>query len=177
MSEIHDEIVVKYNLLDNWAKYTEFSFDHLLDVVTQLHESAYTASVKAINRFATVRNYAIGFYIVEYEQHGSDLAKYGDRLLINLAEKVNKRSINKTLLYNCRKFYLDYPQLQPCLERKSATASHKSEIFPTASEDLKQKIPTASGKMDNNLFVSTYMLSLPDKNTLQNFILSQLNDE
>jgi hypothetical protein len=32
-------------------------------------------TVKAINRFAMVRNYVIGFYIVEYEQHGSDRAK------------------------------------------------------------------------------------------------------
>lgn len=142
------EIAVRYNLPANWAKETEFSFDHLSDVVTQLHESAYSASVKAINRFATVRNYVIGFYIVEYEQHGSDRAKYGDRLLINLAEKVNKRSINKTLLYNCRKFYLNYPQIQPYLEGKCATPSHKLEIFPTASEELSQKFPTASGKLD-----------------------------
>lgn len=28
--------------------------------------------------------------------------------------------------------------------------------------------------MDNNLFVSTYMLSLPDKEMLQKFILSQV---
>ena len=62
-------------------------------------------TVKAINRFATVRNYVIGFYIVEYEQHGSDRAKYGDRLLKRLAEKVNKRGINETLLKNCRNFY------------------------------------------------------------------------
>ena len=147
MDENHDEIVVRYNLPSNWAKETEFSFDHLSDVVTQLHESAYSASVKAINRFATVRNYVIGFYIVEYEQHGSDRAKYGDRLLMSLAEKVNKRCINKTLLYNCRKFYLNYPQIQPYLEGKSATSSHKLEIFPTASEESSQKFPTASGKL------------------------------
>ena len=119
MSENHDEIVVQYDLPSNWAKETAFSFDHLSDVVAQLHESAYSASVKAINRFATVRNYVIGFYIVEYEQHGSDRAKYGDRLLINLAEKVNKRSINKTLLYNCRKFYLDYNLPFPLLSDPS----------------------------------------------------------
>ena len=39
------------------------SFDHLSNLVTQLHNSAYTASVKAVNRFATVRNYVIGFYL------------------------------------------------------------------------------------------------------------------
>ena len=87
----HNEIAVTYNLPDNWEQDKEFSFDHLSNVVTQLHDSAYSATVKAINRFATVRNYVIGFYIVEYEQHGSDRAKYGDRLLKRLAERVNKR--------------------------------------------------------------------------------------
>ena len=45
------DIVVQYNLPENWENETTFSFDHLSDMVTQLHNSAYTASVKAINRF------------------------------------------------------------------------------------------------------------------------------
>ena len=148
MEDRNDNIVVRYDLPKNWSEEKYFSFEHLTQLVEQVHNSAYSSSVKAINRFATIRNYIIGFYIVEYEQNGSDRAKYGDKLLVNLAEKVNKRSINKTLLYNCRKFYLDYPQIQPYLEGKSAMLSHKSEIFPTASEELSQKFPTASGKLD-----------------------------
>lgn len=120
---------------------------HLSDVVTQLHDSAYSAMVKAINRFATVRNYVIGFYIVEYEQHGSDRAKYGDRLLKCLAEKVNKRGINETLLYSYRKFYLTYPQLQNYLTGQIyATTSHKLEKFPTASGKSSHIPPTSSDK-------------------------------
>lgn len=30
--------------------------------------------------------------------------------------------------------------------------------------------------MDNNLFVSTYMLQLPDKKTLEEFLLKQLEE-
>lgn len=140
------EIAVQYHLPTNWEQEKAFSFDHLSEVVTLLHDSAYSATVKAVNRFATVRNYVIGYYIVEYEQHGSDRAKYGDRLLKRLAEKVNKRGINETLLTNCRKFYNIYSQLKPFLEGKSATASHKSAISPTASEKLTKKNPTASEK-------------------------------
>ncbi len=160
------EIAVQYNLPANWEQDKEFSFDHLSDVVTQLHDSAYSATVKAINRFATVRNYVIGFYIVEYEQHGSDRAKYGDRLLKRLAERVNKRGINETLLQNCRRFYSAYPQLQDYLTgqiyatashklgtEKSAMMSHesisatvlpKSEISPMMSDELIS--PTLSDK-------------------------------
>lgn len=143
------EIAVQYNLPANWEQDKEFSFDHLSDVVTQLHDSAYSATVKAINRFATVRNYVIGFYIVEYEQHGSDRAKYGDRLLKRLAERVNKRGINETLLQSCRRFYTLYPQIQFYLEGKSPTAlDESSSISPTASEEFMSKSSTQSNKFE-----------------------------
>ena len=138
-------ISVLYNLPDNWQEETSFSFDHLSELVLQLHDSAYSATVKAINRFATIRNYVIGFYIVEYEQHGNDRAKYGDRLLKRLAESVNKRGINETILKNCRRFYLTYPQIKDYLTAISPTASDKSsQISPTASDKSSQISPTAS---------------------------------
>ena len=135
---------MQYNLPENWENETTFSFDHLTDMVTPLHNSAYTASVKAVNRFATVRNYVIGFYIVEYEQHGSDRAKYGEKLLKRLAERVNKRGINETLLKASRAFYLNYPHIKSYLEGKSPTTSDESPIispmvsdeFRTAAEQL-----------------------------------------
>ena len=138
-------ISVLYNLPDNWQEETSFSFDHLSELVLQLHDSAYSATVKAINRFATIRNYVIGFYIVEYEQHGNDRAKYGDRLLKRLAESVNKRGINETILKNCRRFYLAYPQIKDYLTAISPTASEKSlEKSPTASDKSSQISPTVS---------------------------------
>lgn len=142
------DLAVRYKLPKNWNNEKEFSFDHLSQLVEQEHNSAYSTTLKAINRFATIRNYVIGFYIVEYEQNGSDRAKYGDRLLKRLAEKVNKRGINETLLTNCRKFYTMYPQIQVYLTgQKCATASHKLEISPIASEKLGKISPTASEEL------------------------------
>ena len=138
-------ISVLYNLPDTWQEETSCSFDHLSELVLQLHDSAYSATVKAINRFATIRNYVIGFYIVEYEQHGNDRAKYGDRLLKRLAESVNKRGINETILKNCRRFYLAYPQIKVYLTAISPTASKKSlGKSPTASDKSSQISPTLS---------------------------------
>ena len=138
-------ISVLYNLPDNWQEETSFSFDHLSELVLQLHDSAYSATVKAINRFATIRNYVIGFYIVEYEQHGNDRAKYGDRLLKRLAESVNKRGNNETILKNCRRFYLANPQIKVYLTAISPTASKKSlGKSPTASDKSSQISPTLS---------------------------------
>ena len=90
---------------------------------------------------ATLRNWLIGCYIVEYEQKGSDRAKYGDRLLKRLEERVKTKGLNVTLFRNSRTFYKLYPQIAELL-KKGATASHKliAEIHPTASDELKNDL-------------------------------------
>ena len=142
----------------NWSQEKYFSFEHLTHLVEQVHNSAYSSSVKAINRFATIRNYIIGFYIVEYEQNGSDRAKYGNKLLKRLAEQVNKRGVNETLLQSCRRFYSMYPQIQSYLiDQKYSTASQKfwktngpmvsdESISSTVSNKSAIISPTLSGK-------------------------------
>lgn len=150
MEDRNDNIVVRYDLPKNWSEEKNFSFEHLTQLVEQVHNSAYSSSVKAINRFATIRNYIIGFYIVEYEQNGSDRAKYGDKLLKRLAERINKRGINETLLTNCRKFYALYPQIREFLEGKSATASHQSKKIPTTSGESASISPTLSEELALN---------------------------
>ena len=72
------------------------------------------------------------------EQKGSDRARYGDRLLKRLEERVNTKGLNETLFRNSRTFYNLYPQIAE-LFKKGATASHKliAEIHPTASDELK----------------------------------------
>ena len=53
-----------------------------------------------------------------------------------MAERVNKRGINETLLKVSRAFYLNYPHIKFYLEGKSATPSHQStSISPTVSDE------------------------------------------
>ena len=40
----------------------------------------------------------------------------------------------------------------------------------------KKMVEYAIAGMDNNLFVSTYMLQLPDKATLEQFLLNEIED-
>lgn len=49
-------------------------------------------AVKTINQATTLRNWIIGCYIVEYEQNGSDRAKYGDNLLKSLEKRIGQRA-------------------------------------------------------------------------------------
>lgn len=81
------------------------------------------SSARAINQSATLRNWIIGGYIVEYEQKGKDRAKYGDRVIAILAQKLQESRIDATLLKYSRLFYLNYPSVSQLIE-KGATVSH-----------------------------------------------------
>ena len=65
----------------------------------------------AVNQLLTARNWAIGYYIVEYEQHGKERAEYGDNLLENLAKRIDCKGLERSMLNLCRTFYLKYPQI------------------------------------------------------------------
>lgn len=44
---------------------------------------------KAINRYLTIRNWLIGFHIVEFEQNGEDRRRYGQGLVEEMAEALD----------------------------------------------------------------------------------------
>lgn len=66
-----------------------------------------------INRNVTTRAWLTGLYIVEYEQNGSDRAKYGTHLLQDLSKRLGGKSYSATSLRSYRLFYLYYPELLP----------------------------------------------------------------
>ena len=62
-------------------------------------------TAKAVNRNLTARNWLIGLYLFEYEQHGNDRAKYGTRLLKSLAEELHSPSMSAGNLKMYRRVY------------------------------------------------------------------------
>lgn len=73
-------------------------------------------AVKTINQATTLRNWIIGCYIVEYEQNGSDRAKYGDKLIEKLSKRISKPGLGTTLLRKSRAFYIVYPSIMQVFE-------------------------------------------------------------
>ena len=49
--------------------------DQNTDSIKQINDKASSAAKSAVNQLMTLRNWAIGYYIVEYEQDGSDRAE------------------------------------------------------------------------------------------------------
>ena len=87
----------------------------------------------------TARNWAIGYYIVEYEQNGNDRAEYGSHLLENLSKKIEIKGMDRQMLNTCRIFYLKYPQICDSVSRRLKGVSYyESFNIPIIEkEDLK----------------------------------------
>ncbi len=68
-------------------------------------------AVAAVNTHLTVRNWLVGFYIVEFEQKGEDRAKYGAKLLQSLADAFDEEGLSYRNLKLYRQFYNTYPQI------------------------------------------------------------------
>ena len=132
-------------IVDSWEKKQSPSFDDLTAYVLQTHQTAQAGAIRAINQMATLRNWLIGCYIVEYEQGGRDRAKYGDRLLKRLEEKVNTKGLNLTLFKNSRRFYLLYPQIG-VLFGIGPTPSDLLEL----EQSNKEKSPTTSDEFETS---------------------------
>jgi predicted nuclease of restriction endonuclease-like (RecB) superfamily len=90
---------------------TGVNFKLLVNSIKQTHGALQQSAVNAINLSLSVRNWLIGYYIVEYEQKGADRAKYGERLLEMLAKKLDDKSLSKGNLKLFRQFYVHYPQI------------------------------------------------------------------
>ena len=115
------------------------TFDVLASNIETINEYAGNKAKGAVNRLTTMRNWVIGYYIVEYEQNGNDRAEYGDHLLERLEERIDRKGLNITLFKLARKFYLTYPEIGatvshqlnlPQIGQKGATVSHQFETDP-----------------------------------------------
>lgn len=87
---------------------------NLVGLATQIQQTSQAmqqSALIAVNTNLTIRNWLIGFYIVEFEQKGEDRAKYGEKLLQNLADKLNEDGFSRRNLNLFRQFFLTYPNL------------------------------------------------------------------
>ena len=114
----------------------------LSSAICQTHIALQSSALKAVNRNLTLRNWLIGFYIIEFEQRGEDRAQYGTNLLKTLEKQVNTRGLTETLFKLSRHFYIIYPQI------KNVIVDQLNIIRPTLSDEF-------------NLQLSSTVLSIP----------------
>ena len=115
-----------------------FDFDSLVEFCRKTHESTQDRAVRAVDTSLVVRNWLFGWYIVEYEQKGTDRAQiYGRRLIDRLSKSLKDcglRGVSPTNLRKFREFYAAYPEIQQTPSAKSLPAQDdRHEIQQTAS--------------------------------------------
>lgn len=87
------------------------NFKLLIGRINFIQDAFQVQTAHAVNLSLTARNWLIGYHIVEFEQHGDDRAKYGEKLLVRLAENINRKGFDPRRLREFRQLYLVYPSL------------------------------------------------------------------
>lgn len=90
--------------------HTMIDFTSLQSTLLSLDHHFKVEAGKSVNRLLTMRNWLLGFYIVEFQQNGADRAAYGERLISELAKRMKSHGFSFRNLNLYRKFYLAYPQ-------------------------------------------------------------------
>ena len=87
------------------------NFDSLVHTIHSVQDALQEQAAHAVNLALTARNWLIGYYIVEFEQHGEDRAEYGEQLLKKLETRINKKGMTERRFREFRRLYIVYPQL------------------------------------------------------------------
>ncbi len=157
------------------------NFDQLIDNIYQTHSALQENAKKAINQNLTIRNWLVGCYIVEYEQHGEDRAKYGTKLLDELAKKLKLKGIKglrSRELNTCRKFYTTYPQIWRTLSAELQKSDNQSisaidinavEISRTVSAISDNELEIAPEVLLSRLSYSHFIELLQHDDPLERF--------
>lgn len=88
--------------------------NELSNTLKEVHVQLLNYSSHTINLSVTIRNWLFGYFIQEYELNGSDRARYGEKIVKNLATMLQSALVPSSShrhLKLCRQFYQAYPQI------------------------------------------------------------------
>ncbi|MBU3679732.1 MAG: DUF1016 domain-containing protein [Candidatus Kapabacteria bacterium] len=90
---------------------TNLEYAELVEICHLTHSYLQSRVGHIADVHLAARNWLIGMYIVEYEQHGADRSVYGSRLLERLAESLGK-GFSVRNLRQFRAFYVQYKEIR-----------------------------------------------------------------
>ncbi len=135
------------------------NFENLVIHIQQTNDFLQQSAVKAVNTHLTLRNWLTGFYIVEFEQNGSDRAEYGTKLLENIAKNINIKGLTAPELSRCRQFYNTYPQIIGLIPQEFKDMLPVDFLLEN-SEKLILGLPTQELQNENIKHISTIFQSV-----------------
>jgi hypothetical protein len=159
------------------------NFDQLITSLRELDTSLKWQVIRTANVGLTLRNWAVGAYIVEFEQNGADRAEYGANLIREVSNALDVKGLTPTTLELCRRLFSAYPQIPqtlsvesqpPILQTASDFSARPDFAVPVAA--LAQKLtlspfplPKARSLFCNDLALRS--LHRPDRRAFANTVL------
>ncbi len=123
------------------------SFEFIVSSIVEVDIELSLQAARAVNVSLTLRNWLIGFYIAEFELYGIDRAKYGDKLLTAVSERLEKSKLTNVAhqqLYRYVRFYQTYPQIL------GFVAERVQHLLPKRLASQEQILGTVSPQLDSS---------------------------
>lgn len=115
------------------------SFEFIVSSIVEADKEFSLQATRAVNVSLTLRNWLIGFYITEFEQHGLERAQYGTQLLEHLAKQLQAKgmvAVASRSLRLYRMFYSTYPEIRQTL---SAELQQRFQLKDTVPRVARKK--------------------------------------
>ena len=132
-------------------KASKTGYKQLVGAISQLSSHMMRRVAAVANQALVLRNWMAGAYIVEYEQQGSDRAKYGARLLEKLAMDLADKGIkglDERTLRDCRTAYGVYPQMRSAARPELAGAAFGAPVIDLVAQDVSAALVAIRGPVD-----------------------------
>ena len=156
------------------------NFEKLVVNIEQTHKHFQQQAAKAVNVSLTIRNWLIGFYIVEFEQKGEDRAAYGELLILKLVDRIHIKGMRETNLKTMRIFY----QANRFFDTSISSLIFQNELFAirqSVSDEFKthpKNLVTQSVNEEALLLPTKYVEDIIDKISYSHFVeLIKIQDE
>ncbi|PKY11993.1 cytoplasmic protein [Acidithiobacillus marinus] len=133
-------------------------FDALVSSIIHIHQQSQAFATKAVNASLTVRNWLIGYRIVEFEQSGKNRATYGEKLLPELAKRLSAAGLKRVDARELRRFrrlYGVYPQIRETVTPELLAGLEAGALQPLLNALPLLKRETASPESQREEAVST----------------------
>ena len=125
------------------------TFDTLVTAIRAVDDQLAAQAGRAVNIALTLRNWLIGCRIAEYELKGADRARYGERLLHILSERLGRMNVSncsRRQLYRYLRLYRLYPAivrtLSPQFKALLPETARGAEKVGTASPQSRLSVAT-----------------------------------
>jgi predicted nuclease of restriction endonuclease-like (RecB) superfamily len=115
------------------------NFDQLIENIELTHNFFQARASKQVDENFTLRNWLIGYYIIEFELNGQDRAVYGAKIILSIAKRIKHiKGLSDRSLYSFKAFYQIYPQISQTLSAKlkDSDLQLSPSIFQTVSGKL-----------------------------------------